>query len=80
MTRLVATLERARLVSRAAAANDGRSSLVSATEDGKTLLEQLRGDYVSELADRLGALDRVSFERIVAALPALEAVVAESAR
>jgi DNA-binding MarR family transcriptional regulator len=78
MTRLVAGLELAGLVERAPAPDDGRSSLVQATEAGVALLAKLRCDYVSELAERLATLDRNSLERILAAMPALEAIVADS--
>ncbi len=78
MTRLVASLELHGLVKRAPSPDDGRSSVVGATEAGMALLVRLRCDYVSELAERLAALDRRTLEHIVAALPGLEAIVADS--
>src|SRR4051812_46633991 len=56
-TRVVARLEEAGLVSRAADPADGRSSLVSITGEGEALLERLRANKDAYLARRLDRLD-----------------------
>src|SRR4051812_9167548 len=55
-TRVIARLEEAGLITRAADPTDGRSSLVSITEDGRALLERLRANKDAFLARRLDAL------------------------
>src|SRR5881392_2980197 len=57
-TRVIARLEEAGWVSRAADPADGRSSLVSMTADGRALLERVRANKDAFLARRLDALDR----------------------
>src|SRR5437764_14378108 len=56
-TRVIARLEEAGLVSRAADPADGRSSLVSITADGRALLARLRANKDAFLARRLERLD-----------------------
>ena len=65
-TRLIARLEEAGLVDRAADPTDGRSSLVSITADGRALLERLRANKDVFLARRLDALspdERATLDR-----------------
>src|SRR3954454_8323227 len=56
-TRVIARLEEAGLVTRAADPADGRSSLVSVTADGRALLARLRANKDAFLARRLDDLD-----------------------
>src|SRR6476646_3022173 len=56
-TRVLARLEYAGLVSRAADPEDRRSSLVSITPEGRALLEKLRTRKDAFLAQRLDKLD-----------------------
>src|SRR3954449_3711227 len=56
-TRVIARLEEAGLITRAADPTDGRSSLVSITADGRALLDRLRANKDAFLARRLDALD-----------------------
>ena len=65
-TRVIARLEEAGWVSRAADPQDGRCSLVSITGDGQALLERVRANKDAFLARRLDALsrdDRATLER-----------------
>ena len=65
-TRLIARLEEAELVTRAADPTDGRSSLVSITTDGEKLLKRLRANKDAFLARRLDALsaeERATLDR-----------------
>src|SRR4051795_8084203 len=65
-TRVIARLEEAGLVDRAADPSDGRSSLVSITADGRALLERLRANKDAFLARRLDALtaeERATLDR-----------------
>jgi DNA-binding MarR family transcriptional regulator len=56
-TRIVARLEKAGLVDRAADPGDGRVSLVSASRDGRALLRRLRTRKNAYLARRMRDLD-----------------------
>ena len=65
-TRLLARLEAPGWVARTPDPEDGRSSLVTATADGRALLEELRNRKEAFLARRLDALgpaDRETLER-----------------
>jgi DNA-binding MarR family transcriptional regulator len=65
-TRVLARLEEAGLVTRAADPADGRSSLVSVSGDGRALLERLRtrkDAFLARRLDRLDADDRATLER-----------------
>jgi DNA-binding MarR family transcriptional regulator len=65
-TRVLARLEEAGLITRAADPSDGRSSLVSLSGDGRALLERLRtrkDAYLARRLDRLDAGDRATLER-----------------
>jgi DNA-binding MarR family transcriptional regulator len=71
VTRLIRGLEADGFVERAAAAHDGRSSLISITRDGKALLRSVRTRKDAFLAQRLGALtpaDRRTLERAASLL------------
>jgi DNA-binding MarR family transcriptional regulator len=56
MTRIVSALERAGLVSRAPHPTDGRQIVLSATPEGRRLLEEGRARRTATLAQRLAAL------------------------
>ena len=65
-TRVLARLEEAGLVTRAADPADGRSSLVSLSADGRALLERVRtrkDAFLAQRLDRLDARDRAVLER-----------------
>ena len=71
VTRVLARLEEAGLVDRAADPQDRRSSLVSISEDGRALLESARARTDAFLARRIDALepaDREALERAAALL------------
>ena len=71
VTRVLARLEEAGLVDRAADPQDRRSSLVSISEDGRALLESARARKDAYLARRIEALepaDRAALERAAAIL------------
>src|SRR3954470_13748125 len=65
-TRVIARLEEAGLVVRAADPADGRSSLVSITAEGRALLEQARprrDAFLAQLFDALAADEIATLER-----------------
>ena len=65
-TRVLARLEEAGLVTRAADPADGRSSLVSLSRDGRSLLERVRtrkDAFLTQRLDRLDTADRATLER-----------------
>ena len=69
VTRVLARLEEAGLVDRAADPQDRRSSLVSISDDGRALLETARARKDAYLARRIDALepaDREALERAAA--------------
>jgi DNA-binding MarR family transcriptional regulator len=71
VTRIVARLEEAELVSRAADPVDRRSSLISVTRGGRELLAAARtrkDAFLSERLEALGAEDRATLERAAALL------------
>jgi DNA-binding MarR family transcriptional regulator len=71
VTRVLARLEEAGLVDRAADPQDRRSSLVSISDDGRALLESARARKDAYLARRIDALepaDRAALERAAALL------------
>ena len=76
-TRVVARLEDAGLVARAADPTDGRSSLVSMTPEGRALLKRLRANKDAFLARRLEALDPEELAALERAADILERVLAE---
>ncbi len=65
-TRVLARLEEAGLVTRAADPADGRSSLVSLSAEGRALLERVRtrkDAFLAQRLDRLDAEERAVLER-----------------
>jgi DNA-binding MarR family transcriptional regulator len=76
-TRVLARLEEAELVSRAADPEDRRSSLVSITPEGRALLEKLRTRKDAFLAQRLDKLDADELATLERAADILERVLAE---
>jgi DNA-binding MarR family transcriptional regulator len=76
-TRVIARLEEAGLLSRAADPADGRSSLLSITAEGEALLERLRANKDAFLARRLEALEPEEREVLDRAADILERVLAE---
>jgi DNA-binding MarR family transcriptional regulator len=71
---LVAGLEASGFVERAAAANDRRSSLISITRQGRSLLRSVRTRKDAFLVQRLGALtpaERKTLERAASLLEAM---------
>ena len=76
-TRVIARLEEAGLVGRAADPADGRSSLLSITAEGEALLERLRANKDAFLARRLDALEPEEREVLDRAADILERVLAE---
>jgi len=78
MTQLIARLEDAGLVERAADAADGRAVQIRITADGRTVLAGRRAVRAERLA---GLLDRLSTDErnvLAAALPALDTLAASS--
>jgi DNA-binding MarR family transcriptional regulator len=76
-TRVIARLEEAGLLSRAADPADGRSSLLSITAEGEALLERMRANKDAFLARRLEALEPEEREVLDRAADILERVLAE---
>jgi DNA-binding MarR family transcriptional regulator len=76
-TRVIARLEEAGWISRAADPADGRSSLVSITAEGRALLEAVRANKDAFLARRLDALDRDDRAALERATEILERVLGE---
>jgi DNA-binding MarR family transcriptional regulator len=72
LTRLVSVLEERGYLQRTAVPGDARASLVSVTERGTTVLNQIRQETTSLLAENLLMLPRPQLEALAAALPALE--------
>jgi len=75
MTRLVAALEAAGLVTRAADPDDGRVVRIEATSAGKRVMQEGRERRVVELARELGALPEKDVALLARALDVLEKVV-----
>ncbi len=71
-TRIVARLEDEGLVERAADPSDGRSFIVSATAEGRTLLQKLRTRKNAYLARRLRGLDAEEVAALTKAAEILE--------
>jgi DNA-binding MarR family transcriptional regulator len=72
LTRLVSALEERGYVQRAAVPGDARAWLISATERGTAMLERIRQETTSLLADDLARLPADQLAALAAALPALE--------
>src|SRR5215217_8091973 len=77
VTRVLARLELAGLVQRAADPQDRRSSLVSISGDGRALLKALRARKDAYLARRIDALDVADREALERAAAILERMLRE---
>lgn len=72
LTRLIASLEEADLITRMIDPADKRVSYLRLTDVGRTTLEEIRSRRTARLQDRLAALSDDDLTRLLAALPALE--------
>jgi DNA-binding MarR family transcriptional regulator len=72
MTRIVAALAEARLVTREADPSDGRVAWVAVTPEGRKLLDRSRGRKEAYLAKALRGLDAHELETLEAAAAILE--------
>jgi DNA-binding MarR family transcriptional regulator len=72
LTRLVSALEDRGLVARSPVAGDARAWLVSVTELGTVMLDRVRQETTSMLAENLLTLPADQLAALAAALPALE--------
>jgi len=79
-TRVIARLEERELLSRAADPTDRRSSLVSITPAGRSLLRRLRGRKNAYLARRLRELDRDDAAALERAADVLERLLESEPR
>lgn len=77
MTRLVNHLEEQGLVVRRPDPQDGRASVVEATETGRDVVLSGRAERLRVLQARCDALSPEDHERLLAALPVLEALGAD---
>lgn len=72
LTRSVTALESHGYLARTSVPSDGRSVLVSTTTAGHRLLERLRGESISIVAERMARLTGDERAALAQALPALE--------
>jgi DNA-binding MarR family transcriptional regulator len=79
LSRVVGKLEEAELIQREVDADDRRAVRVAATAAGNKLRKRVLAQRSALLADRLARLPADTVEVVVAAIPALEALVAELA-
>jgi DNA-binding MarR family transcriptional regulator len=77
LTRTVAPLVAAGLVTRQPDPSDGRSWLVSITPEGAQLLGRIRRTRSELLARRMAGLDAAQLDALLAALPALEQLLTD---
>jgi DNA-binding MarR family transcriptional regulator len=77
MTRMVGVMEEAGLVTRRPDPSDARGSLVSLAPGGSAALDALRRERNNQLSRTLSRLPHDQRAALVAALPALEAVLAD---
>ncbi|WP_216210157.1 MarR family winged helix-turn-helix transcriptional regulator [Amycolatopsis aidingensis] len=77
MSRIVAALVESGYVRRESDPIDRRAWLATATEEGQRLVSGVRSTRVQELGRRIDRLSVEQKEALVAALPALEALLAE---
>jgi DNA-binding MarR family transcriptional regulator len=75
LSRVVGALAQAGLVTRTTAAGDRRAALVAATAAGRRLRERIHSERNDVLAASLARLEEGERAAILAALPALEALV-----
>ncbi|MBB5853302.1 MarR family winged helix-turn-helix transcriptional regulator [Amycolatopsis umgeniensis] len=80
MSRIVASLVEAGYVSRESDPIDRRAWLAEATEEGERLVSGVRSTRVHELGKRLERLTPEHQAALAAALPALEALIADEER
>lgn len=72
LTRMVTVLEDRGYVQRATVPGDARASTLVITPAGHAILERIRQDTATRLADSLRALSPAQIAALAAALPALE--------
>jgi DNA-binding MarR family transcriptional regulator len=72
LTRLVSALEERGYVERYAVPGDARAAAVSVTDQGRSVLDQIREQTTIQLADGLLLLPPGQLAALAAALPALE--------
>ncbi|NBH08940.1 MULTISPECIES: MarR family transcriptional regulator [Amycolatopsis] len=77
MSRIIASLVEAGYVSRESDPVDRRAWLAKATEEGERLVSGVRSTRVQELNRRLDRLTPEHREALTAAIPALEALIAD---
>jgi DNA-binding MarR family transcriptional regulator len=77
MSRVLAALDERGAVDRRADPADARSTLVSVSAAGRETLSTVRSERTASMARRLDRLDTAQRTALVAALPALEALVAD---
>lgn len=77
MTRVLASLDERGLIVRTPDPDDARSVRVALSEEGRTVLEDVRSRRTALLDARLGRLTPDQRLALIAALPALEALVTE---
>ncbi|MFI5584346.1 MarR family winged helix-turn-helix transcriptional regulator [Amycolatopsis sp. NPDC051758] len=80
MSRIIASLVEAGYVSRESDPVDRRAWLAKATEEGERLVSGVRSTRVQELNRRLDRLSPEHREALTAAIPALEALIADEDR
>jgi DNA-binding MarR family transcriptional regulator len=80
MSRIIASLVEAGYVSRESDPVDRRAWLAKATEEGERLVSGVRSTRVQELNRRLDRLTPEHREALTAALPAMEALIADEDR
>ena len=80
MSRIIASLVEAGYVSRESDPVDRRAWLAKATEEGERLVSGVRSTRMQELNRRLDRLSPEHREALTAALPALEALIADEDR
>ena len=76
-TRLVDPLVERGLVARHSDPDDARGTLISLTDAGRALLRQVRDDRTADLAEALTRLPAEQAAQLRAAVPLLEALLAE---
>jgi DNA-binding MarR family transcriptional regulator len=74
LSRVTKKLEEAGLILRHQHPGDGRAALLDLADRGRRVLERMRSERTDQLSIELDALDEVSRQRLVDALPVLEAL------
>ncbi|MEN3302948.1 MAG: hypothetical protein V7633_5006 [Pseudonocardia sp.] len=77
MSRVLAALDDNGLVVRAADPQDARGVLITLSDKGRTVLEEIRNHRTALVARRLARLDEAQREALRAALPAIEALLVD---